>query len=362
MTSPKIIILSVSILACLTGYAANPNDSIQADTILLDDGSMYIGEIRDSLSNGYGRCIYADGTIYEGDWKDGMWYGQGVVVYPDGDIYKGEFLNHIKEGKGTYYYGSGARYEGEWKNDMFNGSGKLFFEDGGRYDGAWKDDMKHGYGRLVSSDGHATTGYFYYDEYLGMPFDTEIVRDSVLTDELQSWGFHQEPPRGFSGLSMGITYGSKGMATLTFIHNQSDHFFYGISLGYNIEPPTRGNRSIAIGFHSFANDIHFVGEYASSQYLIDLGLTFWKKFSVAGAFGFSNNNVYMNCRANGDPYWYQYYSLEYGESYSRSSVEFMRLAYRGYVKYTFQKEQPKAQMYLGYGNCDGLFIGVGFNL
>lgn len=362
MTFHRYITLSISFLACLTGYALNLNDSIPVDTILLDDGSLYVGQIRDSLFNGQGRCIYPDGTVYDGSWTDGLWDGEGVVVYPDGDIYKGSFQNHIKEGKGIYIYGSGARYEGQWKDDRFNGVGKLIFEDGGMYDGTWKDDMKHGYGRLVSPEGFATTGYFYFDEYLGMPFDTEIHRDSTLTDELKSWGFHQEPPRGFSGLSLGITYGSKGMATLTLVHNQTEHFFYGISVGYNIEPPTRGDRSIAIGFHSFANDIHFVGEYVSQQYMIDLGLTFWNRLSIGGAFGFCNTNMYMNCRANGDPSWYEYYSLKYGESYSRNSVEYMRPVYRGYVKYEFQKEQPKAQAYLGYGIGDGLFIGIGFNI
>ena len=189
----KVTVITVCLFASLTVTANNSNDSIPIDTLLLDDGSLYMGQLSDSLFNGHGLCIYGDGTVYEGDWKDGLWNGQGTLIYPDGDIYKGSFRNHAKEGNGTYIYNSGARYDGEWKDDRFNGKGKLLFEDGGVYDGEWKDDMKHGYGKLISPEnGRSITGYFYYDEYLGMPFDTDIDADSTLTDELKEWGFKQE--------------------------------------------------------------------------------------------------------------------------------------------------------------------------
>lgn len=362
MSLRKQLVLLICFCTCLAGYAAIPNDSIPVDTLMLDDGTLYVGQIQDSLFNGHGRCIYADGTVYEGDWKDGLWDGQGVVIYPDGDVYKGEFRNHIKEGKGTYYYGSGAKYEGDWKNDRFNGNGKLQFEDGGRYEGAWKDDMKHGYGRLVSAEGFANTGYFYYDEYLGMPFDTEIVRDSVLTDELKSWGFEQEPPRGHSGLAMGVSYGTKGMLTTTLWNTSLDHFFYGLSIGFNIDPPTRG-KSVSLGFNTFSDDIHFSGEYISSQYMIEGGYSY-RNLSVGCSAGFGIVSTYINCRANGNYDYYSYYNIKYGQAYTRRDQTSHTFVYRGYLMYSFQakEEKPKTHMCLGYGKADGLFIGVGLNL
>lgn len=359
MKTLRIIILSIYVLFCLSGYAGNWNDSIPVDTVLLDDGSLYMGQIRDSLFNGQGRCIYTDGTVYEGNWKDGLWDGQGIVVYPDGDIYKGEFHNHIKQGKGIYIYNSGARYEGEWKDDRFNGNGRLLFEDGGVYDGAWKDDMKHGYGKLTSPEGRSTNGFFYYDEFLGMPFDTEITRDSTMTEELQEWGFKQEPPRGESGLSLGMTYGFKGMVTLSLWNKASDHFFYGISWGFNIDPPTKGPIIGGLGFKTFWNDIHFTGEYITSQYLIDAGCTF-KKLSIGGSAGIGIVCTYLNCKANGSSDLYKSYFIKYGQAYSRKGDNGHTLAWRGYLRYPiFSNKQPKAQMYLGYGNADGLFVGIG---
>lgn len=359
MKTLRIIILSIYVMFCLSGYAGNWNDSIPVDTVLLDDGSLYMGQIRDSLFNGHGMCIYADGTVYEGSWKDGLWDSLGTVIYPDGDIYKGNFKNHIKEGKGTYIYGTGARYDGEWKNDRFNGSGKLFFEDGGMYDGAWKDDMKHGYGKLTSSEGRTLAGFFYYDEYLGMPFDTEIARDTILTDELKEWGFKQEPPRSESGLSVGMTYGFKGMFTMTLWINQTNNFFYGISVGLNIEPPIKGPTIGGIGFKTFYNDIHFVGEYISSEYLFDAGYTF-NNLSIGGSVGLGIVNTYLNCKANGSSDTYSSYFIKYGQAYSRKGNDGHNMCWRGYLKYPIiLDKEPKAHVYLGYGNADGLFLGIG---
>lgn len=355
----RVISLVICITAFTAGYARMLNDSIPVDTVMLDDGTLYMGQIQDSLFNGQGRCIYADGTVYEGEWKDGLWHGQGIVVYPDGDIYKGSFQNHVKQGNGTYMYASGARYDGQWKDDRFNGNGRLLFEDGGIYDGAWKDDMKHGYGKLTSSQGRSTTGYFYNDEYLGMPFDTEIVPDSTLTDELKAWGFKQQEHMAIPYVAIGASYGFKGMVTGSIWFEYPKHFFWGISLGYNIDPPTRGINS-GMGFQIYSTDIHTTGNYISSVFLVDGGIII-KKISLGGAFGMGLNCEYMNCKANNNSELYNtYYGLKYGDSYFRKSSAGIKVVYRGYAKYPiYIKKQPKAHVYLGYGNADGLFLGLG---
>ncbi|MCQ2068011.1 MAG: hypothetical protein MJY68_02760 [Bacteroidaceae bacterium] len=360
----KFTVLFAALLACLSAAAGSLNDSVSIDTLLLDDGTLYRGRIRDSVFNGQGTCIYADGTVYEGEWKDGLWNGKGTVIYPDGDIYNGTFRNHIKEGKGTYTYHSGARYNGEWKDDKFNGKGKLYFADGGMYDGAWKDDMKHGYGTLITYDGKAIIGYFYRDEYLGMPENTEIDSDSTMTDELIKWGFRQEDPQARLEVQIGASYGSKGMLTFSLLFNYTGHAYYGTSIGFNIEPPTRGTATGGIGFLTYTDDIHFKGDFISLQYLIDAGYSFGKKkFSIGGALGVGIRSAYMNCKANGSPDRYETYQLNHGEAYSRTSTEGLNLVGRGYMRYSFgRQEKPKARVYLGYGIADGLFLGASWYL
>lgn len=357
----KCILTAVGLYAWIAAAAFMPADSIPIDTVLLDDGSLYMGQIRDSLFNGEGICIYPDGTVYQGGWTNGLWNGQGILVYPDGDIYKGSFRNHIKEGKGTYVYRSGARYDGEWKDDMFNGNGKLRFEDGGYYDGAWKNDMKHGYGRLQTYYGQSFTGYFYNDEFLGLPFDTEIDQDSTLTDDLKEWGFRHETPHAHVYFAPGISFGSKGMATVSlFMDIPENHFYWGLSVGLNIEPPTRG-RKTGMGWYMIEDDIHMVGEYISSEYMLEGGLKLGN-WAMGGSVGLGISNVYMNCRANNtnpDTY-FSYWMIKYGDSYCRDGTNGQQLVYRGILRYSIPiKKIPKATMYFGYGNADGLFIGVG---
>lgn len=356
----------ILLLACLPVLMANAApvtaDSIPVDTVLLDDGSLYMGQIRDSLFNGYGICIYPDGTVYQGDWKDGLWEGQGTLVYPDGDIYKGEFHNHIKEGKGTYIYGSGARYDGEWKDDRFNGKGRLRFEDGGIYDGMWKDDMKHGYGKLTSQAGRSTTGYFYFDEFLGMPFDTTIDQDSTLTDELKEWGFEKEPKQPQSFLSAGISYGFNNMLTATMWFESESALFFGLSIGFNAAPPVHGMHS-GLGWQVMSKDIHMTGTYISPEFLADAGFKY-KRLALVGAVGLGIVKRYQNCKADTNSgQYFGSYDMKYGDPYYRIGFEDQTIAYRGYVRYSIHiKNIPKAYLQLGYGNADKLFMGLGLIL
>jgi len=357
----KASVILMSFMAYLCCHAQAMPDSIRVDTILLADGSLYMGQIADSLFNGHGLLIYADGTVYEGDWKDGLWDGQGTLVYPDGDIYKGTFRAHVKEGKGTYIYNTGARYDGEWKNDMFNGNGKLLFEDGGVYDGAWKNDKKHGYGQLIPPKGASSTGYFYNDEYLGWPFDTKIKSDSILTDDLKEWGFEQEPIVMAAEMSLGLSYSDKKIATFSLWIEYSEIYFMGASLGFNVDPPTQGKIG-AFGWMSYPKDVHMEGEYTSSLYTLDLGLRL-KRFSMAGAAGIGLNKIYKNCKANGNMKEYINHELDYGEAYHMTTPARGSFVYRAYMRYSIiKKNQPKAMVYLGYGNSEGLFLGAGVYL
>ena len=336
-------------------------DSIPIDTLLLDDGTLYMGQLRDSVFEGYGRCIYPDGTVYEGSWKNGLYDGQGVLTYPDGDIYRGSFKNHIKEGTGTYYYNTGARYEGEWKDDKFNGKGKLRFEDGGLYDGIWKDDMKHGYGKLITAKGETVTGYFYNDDYLGMPFDTTIERDNTLTDELKEWGFKTETytPEPFT--SFGISYSTGGMMTNSIWLEYDKNLFWGLTFGVNISPPIKGRHSI--GWKVDPNDIHLTGSYVSSLLMLDAGYSF-RRLSIGGAAGLGIERFYMNCKANNISSYPQGLSITMGEPYYFIGYSGGVLVYRGYLRYALvnKYKKPKALMYLGYGNPDGLFMGFALTL
>ena len=335
-------------------------DSIQVDTLLMDDGTLYIGQIRDSLFNGQGTYVYLDGTIYEGTWKDGLWDGQGTLRYPDGDVYTGQFKQHVKEGHGTYMYSDGAKYEGDWSNDMFNGKGRLVFADGGLSEGAWKDDMKHGSGPLITQDRDVDIGYFYNDEFLGMPFNVEIDAEAPLTDELKEWGFKQEAVYEIPQLTFALSYSINGMAALSVWMDYSEDVFWGITVGRAIETPSQGKFS-SMAWSSCPNDVHMEGEFISSIYTVDAGFRL-DRISIGGAVGVGYRKAYKNCRVNSKSDFYKEYELKYGEQYHKELTIGAATVFRAFLRYTILiKNRPKAYTYLGYGNSEGMFLGLGIS-
>lgn len=92
------------------------------NTILMPDGSIYEGELKDGIANGFGKLIYTepDGEPdYFSDWEKGL-------------IYEGNFLNGKKHGFGKLY-NENYVYEGDWKFSQKSGAGKLRTQWGGHY-------------------------------------------------------------------------------------------------------------------------------------------------------------------------------------------------------------------------------------
>ena len=53
----------------------------------------YVGETRNGLRWGKGKCVYPDGTIYEGEWENDKRKGKCVFTYADGRCCEGEFVD-----------------------------------------------------------------------------------------------------------------------------------------------------------------------------------------------------------------------------------------------------------------------------
>ena len=115
----------------------------------------YEGEYRNSLKEGYGKCIYENSNYYIGEWKNGLRNGKGVIYNKKGEIiYKGNFKNDKYNGYGEYFYEDGKYYIGQWENGERNGKGILYYENNKiQYEGDFKDDKFNGYGKYFYEDG-----------------------------------------------------------------------------------------------------------------------------------------------------------------------------------------------------------------
>ena len=165
------------------------NHSIKSDTCYcFEDGSRYIGEIRDSMPNG--RGIKTDiwmgrERTCKGTWSNGnMIYG--TIIVNGKKYYEGETFESVPFGKGIIYF-KGGRIEGNFKNDynhgyciIYNNDGSkesgiynygtlvvkeeeiqtIKYSNGNEYIGELRDGMPHGYGELCYKNGERFIGYF----------------------------------------------------------------------------------------------------------------------------------------------------------------------------------------------------------
>lgn len=123
-------------------------------TISFEDGSVYVGHVKNGVASGQGKITYLNGDTYEGEWKNGKKNGEGInttSIY----IYKGLYVNDKKEGAGKLIYKNVLfdvdsseidYYDGEWKNDYYEGKGDLHYANGNIYSGDFVNGLFDGKG------------------------------------------------------------------------------------------------------------------------------------------------------------------------------------------------------------------------
>ena len=104
-------------------------NNINKQEIKYNDGSKYIGQVVNGLTEGKGTWYEINGDRYEGEFKNGKAEGKGIYYFKNGDIYEGDFTNTNREGKGIYYYKNGDRYEGDYRNGKQEGKG-IYYHNG----------------------------------------------------------------------------------------------------------------------------------------------------------------------------------------------------------------------------------------
>jgi hypothetical protein len=117
----------------------SPSDHFQ--TISLQDGSIYEGELLHNLPNGKGKETNPEGDLYIGSFSMGMKSGFGKLNLSNGDKYRGNFVNGKFNGMGTMLFNNGDGYIGEFKNGAINGVGTFSYSDGKVEKGFWRNSL-----------------------------------------------------------------------------------------------------------------------------------------------------------------------------------------------------------------------------
>lgn len=136
-------------------------------TLTLENGSVYTGEWKNGMKDGFGIHHWPDGSIYEGDWKNDKAFGKGKLTHADGDVYEGEWSDDKANGHGVYTHSNGAKFTGMWKDDKQHGKGVEIWPDGARYEGEYLEGKKCGKGVLSFADGSRYEGEFFNNDIHG---------------------------------------------------------------------------------------------------------------------------------------------------------------------------------------------------
>jgi serine/threonine protein kinase len=148
-----------------------------AERIIGDDGSTYVGQQVEGKREGLGVLDFKDGDRQAGEWKDNVLNGLGVEQLNDGPRYEGRWSNGLPAGmgvrekagveraEGTFASGRleglGSRHvlteptivqTGEFKADSLDGLGVETLANGERYQGTFRAGKRHGYGQLIGPD------------------------------------------------------------------------------------------------------------------------------------------------------------------------------------------------------------------
>jgi hypothetical protein len=125
-----------------------------------ETGGLYIGQYKQSMSEGYGLKKWANGATYYGEWKKNRINGHGVYTWANGSEYDGQWKNNERSGLGHYKWANGSKYYGEWKRNNFEGRGTKVYENGDVFRGMWENDLQNGQGEYITSYGAKFEGIF----------------------------------------------------------------------------------------------------------------------------------------------------------------------------------------------------------
>jgi hypothetical protein len=221
----QMVTIPASLLNEMMALAAKGSGvSEQESTIEYQDGTRYIGAVRDGKPHGRGtlnftanqNCQRFDGVFQLGLMR------QGKMLYTNGERYEGEFENSLPHGQGRYFFANGDIYTGQFTQGKITGRGHYKFVNGETYEGMVLNNKLHGQGVYRCPNGMVHTGNFFNDLAEGEGVKRMVVSSGIATEK---GIFHRDK------LWNGIYIGGNGYRT---VYHQGKEVFDGF-LGSSYE-------------------------------------------------------------------------------------------------------------------------------
>jgi hypothetical protein len=118
-------------------------------------GECIVGESGARVPHGLGSALRRDGTRYLGNWRNGVRQGQGRCRFGNGLVYEGAYENGVEAGFGRLRKDKAWMYEGSFAQGAQNGAGRLTLAGGEVFDGQFRAGSLEGPGLHMNSRGDA---------------------------------------------------------------------------------------------------------------------------------------------------------------------------------------------------------------
>ena len=160
-----------------TSSAASETNAAAGSThraVVLPDGTLYDGDMRDGKPNGQGTLMTPLGTNQQGEWHDGQAYKvSGTWVMSDGTKEVGNWNYDGSRNGGTIKWPDGRQYKGDWKlvegsPDLPDGLGTMTWPDGRQYVGHFHEGNRDGAGKMTYPGGKTEDGTWKNDVFQGI--------------------------------------------------------------------------------------------------------------------------------------------------------------------------------------------------
>lgn len=125
ISTPKILETAAIPQSILTvnGNERNGAKDTAVDSNTQIHGSHVSMTASDRSTSDNCAMVLSDGSVYSGEMKNGKMHGRGVYIWKDGDKYEGEWESGLQHGIGTFIGSEGGAYFGTWKNGKMDGKG-----------------------------------------------------------------------------------------------------------------------------------------------------------------------------------------------------------------------------------------------
>jgi len=174
------------------------------------NSGLYNGEVKGrrrfeetQVPHGFGSIFYFTNDRlnrhnYTGYWVDGNREGNGTTNFKDGSVYVGEYRNSLEDGNGSIMYSNGNKLEAEFRDGQIQGHGVYRYANGDQREGFFSDNVLDGQAIFTRNDG--TTIIEKWTNGTRLKEEDQIIQDGVNLADLAS-----EPPnQTFSGTSRNL--------------------------------------------------------------------------------------------------------------------------------------------------------------